>query len=101
MCDVVDLLEDHLNDLFLMAVFKAHLDTEDNTMSVVYDECYGCLWHLRCSSLSGPEVVNLPVKRAVAWTHGRQVVHPLSFFSGGLFFFFWCVICQGVIRLVG
>lgn len=88
MCDVVDLLEDHLNDLFLMAVFKAHLDTEDNTMSVVYDECYGCLWHLRCSSLSGPEVVNLPVKRAVAWTHGRQVVHPLSFFSGGLFFFF-------------
>lgn len=55
-------------------------------MSVVYDECHMAVYGIyRCSSTSGPEVVNLPVKRAVAWTHGRQVVHPLSFFLGGCF----------------
>ena len=75
MCDVVDLLEDLLDGSWtvLGGCFEG--------TGLCHMAVYGIY---RCSSTSGPEVVNLPVfLGGVAWTHGRQVVH-LSF---SVFFF--------------
>lgn len=62
-------------------LFSRHIWIQKTTPCRWFMTSVMAVWHLRCSSLSGPEVVNLPVQRAVAWTHGRQVVHWVFFWG--------------------